>query len=199
MQNGYVWMFAETWELLVSLFWLCYAGELLCRATAARGGAAADVEAPRGEGGGELFPIRPAVSCLVLAGSAGLMTFAHFDVRAVPLMPDVTRSATPVNPAGFAVHFTGERLVYFKETCELDPHAGDFFVYIIPKDKADLPERRRKSGFDILYFHFASQGVLNQGDCYASISLPNYPITSIRTGQQGAKGPLWEVELLPPE
>lgn len=199
IQNGHGWIFGETWEMLVSLFWLCYAGELACRGTAARGGAAADVEAPRA-GRGEAFPIRPAVSCLVLAGSAGLMAFAHFYVRAVPLMPDVTRSTTPVNAAGFAVHFTGERLVYFRETCELaDAHAGDFFVHIVPKDQADLPERRKKSGFDLMYFNFDSQGVLNQGSCYGSVRLPNYAIASIRTGQQDAKGPVWDVELLPPE
>ena len=68
-----------------------------------------------------------------------------------------------------------------------------FFLHVVPADVADLPAERQQHGFDNLDFDFDEHGMLFDGKCLATVSLPGYPIVSIRTGQYipGA-GEIWE-------
>ena len=47
-------------------------------------------------------------------------------------------------------------------------------------------------------FAFAERGAIVDGACIATALLPGYPIAAIRTGQYGADGRLWEVEIARP-
>ena len=188
----------ELHELLLGLFWLCYAGELLraTRLVRFRWVAAA--------GQGESFPLWPAISWLALAGGAGLLALAHFNVRTEgPLeaaLGDV-RSAEPDIRANFDLHLTDGWLTYFKELCSrADITREKFFLRIFPKDAADLPEHRKRYGFDDLDFAFFKRGTRIRGSCVAIAYLPDYPIASIDTGQYLAgwhdeQGQRWSARL----
>ena len=205
--NGIYWnVVDETLEFLFSLFWLCYAGELLHGARAPRSwsDSAAVTVADERRGGGGAFPFLPAISWLALAGGAGLLALTHGNVRMerpeLEAALQAVRSAAPDIRAEFDLHLADGKLTYIKQPCDqADADAGRFFLHILPKDEADLPRRRKRHGFDNLDFHFIERGVRIRGSCVAVASLPDYPIASIRTGQFDAHGHLWDATLFAAE
>ena len=72
-----------------------------------------------------------------------------------------------------------------------------FFLHLHPVAPGDLPEGRRRHGFDNLDFHFRDYGVKDNHLCVAMRTLPQYPIESIRTGQYTIEDgrPIWGAEL----
>ena len=71
-------------------------------------------------------------------------------------------------------------------------------LHIIPADAINLPNHRRRHGFDNLGFRFADYGLIWDGKCVAIAPLPEYEITAIRTGQNlSGKGELWRADLPP--
>ena len=189
-----IWYLAETREFLHGLFWLCCAGELL---HGTRRSAAVKVADGRREGA---FPLLPAISYLVLAGCAGLLALTHFNIRMerpeLVAALGAVRFATPDIRAEFDLHLADRQLTYFKEPCDqADVDAGVFFLHIFPKDGADLPRNRKRYGFNNLDFAFRKHGARIQGTCVAVLSLPDYPIASIHTGQYDGHGHLWNAVL----
>ena len=80
--------------------------------------------------------------------------------------------------------FLGENfLVYSRESCTPMDISDRFFLHLIPADRDDLPDSRQQYEFDNLDFNFAQAGEISEGKCIAWVSLPDYPITRIRTGQ----------------
>ena len=80
--------------------------------------------------------------------------------------------------------FLGENfLVYSRESCTPVDVSDRFFLHLIPADRDDLPDSRQQYEFDNLDFNFAQAGEISEGKCIAWVSLPDYPITRIRTGQ----------------
>ena len=72
-----------------------------------------------------------------------------------------------------------------------------FFLHILSADASDLPEYRKRHGFDNLDFDFDGRGVIFDGRCMARIALPEYDITRIRTGQYvPGEGQVWKGEFL---
>ncbi len=106
-------------------------------------------------------------------------------------------SAEPVIRSTFDVHLSENVLVYVKKPCArtTDTEAV-FFLHLIPASMEDLPDDRRQYGFDNLDFHFDRQGVIFDDVCLARALLPDYDITSIRTGQYipGA-GKVWKAQI----
>lgn len=106
----------------------------------------------------------------------------------------------PIIRSYFDVYLHNNQLIYTKCRCtdeDIDPR---FFLHIVPIDEKDIPDHRRHLGFDNLDFWFRAykrQGS-QDGRCVAARSLPNYRITSIRTGQFIRKGRtftnLWQSE-----
>ncbi len=94
----------------------------------------------------------------------------------------------------FDVYLIDNRLFYFKEPCAPADTEALFFLHLIPVDEDDLPDHRKPYGFDNLDFGFEWRGVIFEGKCMAAIVLPEYAITSIRTGQFTDAGRLWEGE-----
>ena len=85
-------------------------------------------------------------------------------------------------------------LVYVKEPCvEEDANAG-FFLHLTPADEGDLPEERRRHGFDNLDFSFEDRGNRIGERCVALRHLPDYPVVAVRAGQFTEEGRVWEEE-----
>ena len=101
----------------------------------------------------------------------------------------------PIARGEFDVHLADGALVYVKEPCEPADTEARFFLHIAPERVGDLPEARKPYGFDNLDFGFFPNGALFEGSCAARIPLPDYPFSSIRTGQYGGGvGEIWSAE-----
>ncbi len=99
----------------------------------------------------------------------------------------------PVIRSNFDVYFTGNSLVYEKQSCRYPTDVeAPFFVHVFPMNRNDLPDRRRQFQFDNLDFRFRSIGREVGGTCFAIRHLPDYPIAAIRTGQYTGEGQVWE-------
>ena len=100
----------------------------------------------------------------------------------------------PVIHSVFDVHSLDNQLVYVKKPCKPEDLHAHFLVHIFPVDKADLPDWRKTNGFDNLDFGFLNYGARFDDKCMATLSLPEYDIDYIRTGQydnHGDRGELW--------
>ncbi len=86
--------------------------------------------------------------------------------------------------------------IYVKEPCSQEDVAATFFLHLDPVDVNDLPDYRRRYGFDNLDFHVDRRGVIFEGKCMVTIPLPSYVITGIRTGPyvpvEGGSNNMWE-------
>ena len=104
----------------------------------------------------------------------------------------------PVPPHAFAVFLDrdaagGYRLLYAKESCAGAEYDAPAFLHIIPESRADLPFYLWQSGVDNREFPMSRYGVRSGGECLAVVSLPDYPIAAILTGQGG----VWEKSIYP--
>lgn len=84
----------------------------------------------------------------------------------------------------FNVYLSGHELSWIREPCRQFEVADPIFVHVIPRNISVLPENRRHEGFDNLSFQFRTTGVIFNGKCMATISLPSYQILTIFTGGQ---------------
>lgn len=91
----------------------------------------------------------------------------------------------------FDIHAVDDVLYYVKERCHWSDMETPFFLHIIPSDENDLPSDRIQHGFDNFDFTFHDHNVKFDGNCFASLPLPSYDITHIRTGQFNDEGKVW--------
>ena len=104
-------------------------------------------------------------------------------------------SGAPSARAVFDLYLDRDNLTYVKEPCLRTDVAAKFFLHISPADAADLPGWRRQYGFDNGDFQFDWHGVIFDGKCLATVSLPGYAVVGIRTGQFiRGQGEIWSVE-----
>ena len=91
------------------------------------------------------------------------------------------------------------RLLYRKSDCTLGEQHASFFLHVYPSNTADLPRHRRQLGFDRQVFSLSAHGGrLPRSRCTASVTLPDYDIKTISTGQWTARrGNIWQVEIVP--
>ena len=102
--------------------------------------------------------------------------------------------------SNFEVYRKGNALNYLKSPCTEEDTAARFLLHVFPMNLADLPEDRRRHGFENLDFtfsrhgaHFAAGAALA---CTARVSLPTYDMEKISTGQFDQQGPIWWVDSL---
>ena len=108
----------------------------------------------------------------------------------------VTRPPGLPGTANFDISMQANTLVYTKEECIPADTELYFFLHVVPVDVNTLPSHRIELQFDRLDFHFDDHGIIRDGTCIATIELPHYDISKIRTGQKSAiGGKLWETEL----
>ena len=144
------------------------------------------------------------VCALAIVCSTGLIFWQYFDARAEAAdFEERYRSITtgaagePVVRAVFDAYLIGNELTYFKEPCDRADTGYIFFLHLIPANVAELPDERRQYGFDNLDFQWA--GERYDGRCLAAIPLPDYTISSIRTGQfVPDAGNIWTAEFAVP-
>ena len=100
----------------------------------------------------------------------------------------------------FDVYLDRNWLIFIAEECEQADLQARFFVHVTPVDVGDLPEPRRRYGFENRDFSRSGMAIDGQS-CILKRSLPSYPIRHIRTGQfvkdaQGSYEHLWEEEFV---
>ena len=107
-------------------------------------------------------------------------------------------SGEPAIRSNFDVYLVENTLHFVKAPCDRGDTEAKFFLHLIPADEGDLPERRKQHGFDNLDFGFNQHGLTFDGKCLATVSLPEYAIAAIRTGQYvrvgGGFNRIWEGE-----
>ena len=108
-----------------------------------------------------------------------------------------TVAGKPAARSVFNLHWDGDRLLYAKSPCAPGDTADPFFLHITPVDPTVLPRTWRPHGFEGRDFRFYPRGIRRNNDCYISVTLPEYDIASIRTGQYDGVEQLWEVEFAP--
>ncbi len=155
---------------------------------------------------GRRIPFYLMTCSLVIAGSIGLMVFQYFNAMArTAALEEAYRSITagePVVRSSFDVYLIENELTYVKEPCVPADTKPRFFLHVIPADANDLPAVRKQYGFDNLDFGWRSpsrrswhSGWRFGGKCLMTRPLPDYKITSIRTGQFiPDDGSVWRAE-----
>ena len=130
-------------------------------------------------------------------GEGGVLWSAEFLVDPGRRWADAMAgaSAEPVARSAFDVHLADGALVYAKEPCDEADADARFFLHVVPERADDLPDDRREYGFDTRGFAFFSNGALFEGSCAALAPLPDYPVSSVRTGQYvSGEGEIWSAE-----
>ena len=155
------------------------------------------------------YGVRPGGNCLavyplpdypmaaILTGQGGIWERNIYP----PKDPDSLRAADVAVAAGppdaraaFDLYVHDNQLTYRRESCAAADTAAPFFLHIIPRDVADLPPDRQRDGYANQDFAFARYGGPFDGQCLATVPLPEYPIAAIRTGQADS----WETTFYPP-
>ena len=123
-----------------------------------------------------------------------------FDPDAYRAVYESAGSREPDVRAAFDLYLSedAQTLTYLKEPCaplDVEPR---FFLHVTPERASDLPEERQGLGvgFDALDFDFRLRGAVFDGKCAARVSLPDYSIRSIRTGQWiRGEGEVWKASI----
>ena len=105
------------------------------------------------------------------------------------------RTAAPAARAAFDVYLSSQSIDYVRAPCDLDDVANRFFLHAVARDARDLPSARRRHGFENLDFGFWERGGVLGDACVATVRLPPWPVRELRTGQVGANGAGWRVDL----
>ncbi len=132
--------------------------------------------------------LTPGNQRVFLYGSAGiddLMEFYRATYQRVA-------SGEPAARSHFDVYLDEDALFHVKEPCVREDAGLTVFVEAVPEDPKDLPEGRRRYGFERLPVFFQHSGVLFEGKCMAILPLPDYPVSGIRTGQRPFRHPGWK-------
>ncbi len=119
-------------------------------------------------------------------------------MRVDDYMARLVGESPPVIRSDWDVYLSENTLTYVKEPCAPADTEAWFFLALYPVDMNDLPDYRKRHGFDNLDFGFDGRGVLFDGRCMATAALPEYDIARIFTGQvrvvDGGYNHLWEGE-----
>ena len=137
----------------------------------------------------------PAV--LALAGCAALWPGSRLGLPPAPGGPaaDPLAEARHVFQSRFDGYVVSGRLVYVREPCAAEDTAARILLHVVPVDERDLPESRRRHGFEDLDFHFLEWGGRVGRTCITVAKLPRYRVASVRTGQYvPGEGRLWQAE-----
>ena len=121
-----------------------------------------------------------------------------FDSGALRAAYAVAASRAPDVEAEFDLYLDEEErtLTYVREPCAPSDADAPFFLHVAPERADDLPEDRREFGFDNKDFDFHLRGVVFDGKCVARVPLPEYRISSVRTGQWvPGEGAAWRAEM----
>ena len=112
---------------------------------------------------------------------------------------DAVTAREPARQAAYDLYLDGRTLTYAKSPCAREETAARFFLHVVPVDRNDLPDGRKRWGFDNLDFPFEFNGVRLDDVCMTSARLPTYAIAEIETGQFEGDRRLWDAEIRFPQ
>ena len=109
----------------------------------------------------------------------------------------------PAARSTFDVYVEDGALFYVRTPCVEADTEAPFFLHVFPVHLDDLPDVRRRPGFEALDFRFGTSelswrtvaGDIFDGVCMATLELPDYAIANIATGQYTPDGDLWRVDI----
>ncbi len=123
---------------------------------------------------------------------AGSFTLALDPDRFRELEAAVDGAQRIAGGGGIDLFLADGRLLYAKEPCAYEDVAERFFLHVLPAGREDSASWE---GFENLDFWFTDHGQRWQGACLAAVTLPDYAIARIRTGQfVSGQGQRWSVE-----
>ena len=96
---------------------------------------------------------------------------------------NLTASHEPIIRSDFDVYLSDGSLIYTKSQCSPEDIEAQFFANIFPVDTDDLPDNIHWRGYETIDFDFDGYGAIDDGNCWAAVDLPNYPIAEIHAGQ----------------
>ena len=140
---------------------------------------------------------------------AGFLLLRHRDEGPALLTPDNRRMflygrvlyeaswdapalGDPIIESDWSVHLKDGRLVYVSGRCA--NRKAPFFLSMVPREAEGLPEHGQRRGVDRMEFRFRDFARIGSRGCVVAVDLPEYELASIRTGQSGEEGRLWEGE-----
>ena len=144
------------------------------------------------------LPDYPVARIVTGQGVSGKGRIWGGEVNLVTLIVGIIEKTEPVIRSDFDVYLdeNENRLIYVREDCRDDDLDAPGFLHVFPMQRADLPDRRRRSAFDNLDFSFGERALRLGGRCVAVRHLPDYPVARIVTGQEvPGKGRVWEGEV----
>ena len=99
-------------------------------------------------------------------------------------LANLTSSGKLIIRSDFDVHLTDGSLIYTKSQCDQEDVDGRFFANIYPVDTDALSARLKQRGYETIDFSFTDYGAIAaNGNCWAALNLPNYPLAEIHAGQ----------------
>ena len=112
------------------------------------------------------------------------------------LYRDLSELGAPAARADYVLHRRGDYLIYRREECGPEETDRKFFAHIRPVNLSDLPEWRQGHDFDNLDASLEASRFSSDGQCFALLLLPDYPIRRVNTGQYlPGQGEVWSAEL----
>ena len=109
------------------------------------------------------------------------------------------RDTMPAARGTFDLHLRDGAFIYVRSPCAAADIRRRFFLHMTPARPSALPAARRSVGFANLDFDFNEHGARFNGECVATVALPEYEIARLRTGQFAPSGEVhWEVAFAPP-
>ena len=100
-----------------------------------------------------------------------------------PAIYEAAVSGNPIARSGFDLYLRDRGLTFVKEPCETADLQGAFFLRFYRADPMDLPENRRRFGYDETGFRFLQRGSLFDGKCVGHVHLPDYPVLNVAARQ----------------
>ena len=132
-------------------------------------------------------------------GAVFIVNKAHNPRPARQAAYDALAAREPAVRSVYDLYLDGRTLAYVKSPCAREETAARFFLHVVPVDRSDLPEDRKRWTFDNLDFSFERDGIRLDDVCMTSARLPAYPIAEIETGQFAGGERLWDGEIRFPQ
>ena len=124
-------------------------------------------------------------------GEIWIESFPEFDSVGYQSVYESIASDQAIARSEWDVYLYEDGLTYLKSPCSSEDADSVFFLHVFPKDRKDLPQSRQSAGFENLDFYFGLRGVVFDGHCLISADLPEYNISSIRTGHNSKGAKSW--------
>ena len=105
---------------------------------------------------------------------------------------DAQALGDPIIASDWSVHFKDGRLIWVSEPCA--NREARFFLSVVPREAEGLPEHVSRRRVRRMEFGFQDFARIEHRRCVAALDVPEYGLASIRTGQVGEEGLLWEGE-----